>query len=136
MGGTPPAAAKLSYLAPDPTSDGSLSFWNPTGWSFSSLGIRRRRVFGNLPKRMSQQPPFRETPMHANPRNMFTMDVIEPENRRNHVEAVVGFYQLRHEVFVREMGWDLPLANDEFEIDQFDRPDTVYVLIRDAGQKV
>lgn len=33
----------------------------------------------------------------------------------------------RHKVFVERLGWQLQ-AEDGFEFDQFDRPDTVYVI--------
>lgn len=40
----------------------------------------------------------------------------------------------RHRVFVEKLGWDLQTHNG-FELDQFDRPDTVYVVSQDgAGQ--
>ncbi|HDS0919398.1 TPA: GNAT family N-acetyltransferase [Pseudomonas putida] len=41
----------------------------------------------------------------------------------------------RYEVFVEQMGWALPCAKGE-EVDQFDRPDTVYVLARDASREI
>ena len=39
----------------------------------------------------------------------------------------------RHKVFVEQLGWQLPSAQPGFERDQFDRPDTVYVVARDAS---
>jgi len=36
----------------------------------------------------------------------------------------------RHAVFVERLGWDLPVQNG-LELDQFDRPDTVYVAAQD-----
>jgi N-acyl-L-homoserine lactone synthetase len=36
----------------------------------------------------------------------------------------------RHKVFIEQLGWDLRTQNGE-ELDQFDRPDTVYVVARD-----
>ncbi|WP_437881578.1 acyl-homoserine-lactone synthase [Pseudomonas sp. LRF_L74] len=41
----------------------------------------------------------------------------------------------RYEVFVEQMGWALPCAKGE-ELDQFDQPDTVYVLTRDASREI
>jgi len=41
----------------------------------------------------------------------------------------------RHKVFVEGLGWQLPLLEQGFERDQFDRPDTLYVVARDdVGQ--
>ncbi len=41
----------------------------------------------------------------------------------------------RHKVFVENLGWDLH-APDGLEQDQFDRPDTVYVVARDNEDDV
>lgn len=37
----------------------------------------------------------------------------------------------RHQIFIERLGWPLPASNGK-ETDQFDRPDTIYVLARDA----
>jgi acyl homoserine lactone synthase len=39
--------------------------------------------------------------------------------------------QYRHEIFVKQLGWRLPMADDGFERDQYDLDDTVYVVGRD-----
>lgn len=46
-----------------------------------------------------------------------------------------GLGAYRHEVFVKMLGWDLatPMGCEQ---DQFDRPDTVYVLSRDDEQSI
>lgn len=48
--------------------------------------------------------------------------------------SLLGTYRqmaaYRHKVFVEHLGWDLH-APDGLEQDQFDRPDTVYVVARD-----
>lgn len=36
----------------------------------------------------------------------------------------------RHKVFVERLGWDLKTQNGE-ELDQFDRPDTVHIVVQD-----
>lgn len=41
----------------------------------------------------------------------------------------------RHKVFVERLGWQLR-AEDGLEFDQFDRPDTVYVIARDEDGHV
>ncbi|WP_459863082.1 acyl-homoserine-lactone synthase [Endothiovibrio diazotrophicus] len=41
----------------------------------------------------------------------------------------------RRELFVERLGWKLHVENGE-ELDQFDRPDTVYVVARDDEQRV
>jgi acyl homoserine lactone synthase len=44
----------------------------------------------------------------------------------------VALAQYRHQVFVEQLGWDLPCVGD-FERDQYDRPDTIYVVARDEA---
>lgn len=47
----------------------------------------------------------------------------------NNLEQALASY--RHKVFVESLGWELPNANAGLERDQFDRPDTVYVITQD-----
>lgn len=42
----------------------------------------------------------------------------------------------RHKVFVDGLGWQLPDARDGMERDQFDRPDTLYVIANDAAGNI
>ena len=41
----------------------------------------------------------------------------------------------RRDVFIEKLGWELPLTN-ELELDQFDRKDTIYVMVRDESREV
>jgi acyl homoserine lactone synthase len=41
----------------------------------------------------------------------------------------------RHKVFIERLGWDLPVL-DNLELDQFDRPDTIYVIRRDESGEI
>ena len=41
----------------------------------------------------------------------------------------------RHQVFIEKLGWPLPVCNGS-ESDQFDRPDTVYVIARDGSGRI
>jgi acyl homoserine lactone synthase len=41
--------------------------------------------------------------------------------------------QYRHQVFVEQLGWDLPCADSRFERDQYDREDTIYIVARDES---
>ena len=51
-----------------------------------------------------------------------------PAQLEQSLHASVGRY--RHRVFVEKLSWDVP-SQDGIEADQFDRPDTVYVVGRD-----
>ena len=42
-------------------------------------------------------------------------------------------FRHRKAVFIDQKGWDLPVTEGVFEIDNFDRDDTVYILSVDAG---
>jgi acyl-homoserine lactone synthase len=47
----------------------------------------------------------------------------------NQLEAM---YRDRKRVFVDRLGWNVPVVNGEYEIDQFDTPDAYYLLDLDA----
>jgi acyl homoserine lactone synthase len=44
--------------------------------------------------------------------------------------------QYRHEIFVKQLGWQLPMADNCYERDQYDRDDTVYVVGRDEAGSI
>jgi acyl homoserine lactone synthase len=46
------------------------------------------------------------------------------------IEAAIAAY--RHKIFIEKLGWPLPTENG-LERDQFDRPDTLYVIARDTA---
>lgn len=50
-------------------------------------------------------------------------------------ENYVKLLNYRHQVFVERLGWELNSVNG-LELDQFDRPDTVYVISRDEAGNV
>lgn len=56
-----------------------------------------------------------------------------PENLRTEIMTSVAMY--RHRVFVEKLGWQLQ-CDQELEYDQFDRPDTHYVVAQNAVQEV
>jgi acyl homoserine lactone synthase len=45
----------------------------------------------------------------------------------------IALAQYRRQVFVEQLGWDLPSADSRFERDQFDREDTIYIVARDES---
>ena len=50
------------------------------------------------------------------------------------VEAELAVY--RHRIFVEQLGWQLPTEQEGMERDQFDGPDTLYVVAKDAAGKL
>jgi acyl-homoserine lactone synthase len=54
--------------------------------------------------------------------------VIEGSQRRQLNYYFDRMFGLRHQVFIKELGWNLPASRDDREIDQYDVDDTVYLL--------
>src|SRR3954463_7693451 len=50
------------------------------------------------------------------------------------VEAELAVY--RHHVFVEQLGWELPSGQSGLERDQFDGPETLYVVAKDSTGSV
>lgn len=42
---------------------------------------------------------------------------------------LADMYRDRKRVFIDLLGWDLPILDDRYEIDQFDGPDTLYLIV-------
>lgn len=52
-----------------------------------------------------------------------------------HRHLLDGMFEDRRRLFVDLFGWDIPVVNGRFEIDQFDTADTVYLVVTcDAGE--
>jgi acyl homoserine lactone synthase len=43
--------------------------------------------------------------------------------------------EYRHKIFIQRLGWNLP-TQEGLELDQFDRPDTIYVVARDKDGSI
>ena len=63
------------------------------------------------------------------------MEFIAGTSEHLSEELFVGLAQYRHKVFVEMLGWDLPVQAG-LELDQFDRPDTIYVVAREEERVV
>lgn len=46
-----------------------------------------------------------------------------------------GIARYRHKVFIETLGWDLP-TRENLELDQFDRPDTIYLAAREEDGRL
>ncbi len=62
---------------------------------------------------------------------MTTLTVSMGSCRQLSTKIMSLMHEFRHEVFVRRLGWSLPLLEDT-ERDQYDTPDAKYVVITDA----
>lgn len=49
--------------------------------------------------------------------------------------AMGHMFEDRKRVFVDLLNWDVPIVDDRYEIDQFDGPDAVYMLVTDPDQR-
>ncbi|WP_417623466.1 acyl-homoserine-lactone synthase [Paremcibacter congregatus] len=54
--------------------------------------------------------------------------LVTKTNIHHYEKQMDQMFRLRHQVFVDEMGWDLPMARAGREVDQYDTEDTVYIL--------
>lgn len=61
------------------------------------------------------------------------VDVILPENRFAHANALLEMHQDRKRVFVDTFGWDLPSRESWLEVDDFDNEFAVYLVARAPG---
>ncbi len=62
--------------------------------------------------------------------------LVTKENRRQYAAQLRQMYQQRYQVFVEMLNWDLPLAKDGLEMDQYDTSDTLYLLKLDHNGEV
>lgn len=58
--------------------------------------------------------------------------VVMKEGRARFAEALAQMHRDRKRVFVDRLGWQVPVVDGEFEIDQFDTDEAVYLLALDA----
>jgi acyl homoserine lactone synthase len=65
---------------------------------------------------------------------MFTIVVGTQRQLQFSVEAELATY--RYKVFVEHLGWDLPITQIGSERDQFDRPDTLYIVVKDSSDRI
>lgn len=61
------------------------------------------------------------------------LQVITRANRAQHGELIGEMHRDRKRVFVDRLGWQVPVLEGEFEIDQFDGPGAVYLVATDAA---
>ncbi len=59
--------------------------------------------------------------------------VVTQENRDEYAGALAGMHRDRKRVFVDRLGWDVPVVDGQYEIDQFDTDHAIYLLDLDAA---
>jgi len=60
--------------------------------------------------------------------------VVTSANRSLYTEALARMHQIRHQVFVEELGWSDLRSDDGLEIDDFDCDEAVYLLACEDGE--
>lgn len=60
--------------------------------------------------------------------------MVTPENEHHYREEMGQAFRLRHQVFVKEMGWHNLASADGREIDQFDNEYAVHMLYIEHGK--
>lgn len=59
---------------------------------------------------------------------MVELHVICDANRHLYEDVLDDYFRIRYEIYVEERGWAELARPDGREIDQFDRPDTIYLM--------
>lgn len=56
------------------------------------------------------------------------------DSGRPHLEDAVlrNMFAARKRIFVDLLGWDVPVLAGRYEVDQFDTPDAVYIVVTDS----
>lgn len=64
------------------------------------------------------------------------VEIINRLNRELYEDTLQELYSFRYKVACGEMGWKLPDAKDEMDIDQFDTEDAVYFIDKNSMGKI
>lgn len=51
-------------------------------------------------------------------------------------KTLIEMHKFRKLVFKDRMGWDIPITDDGLDIDEFDLPETVYMVVRDIQNRI
>jgi len=62
---------------------------------------------------------------HPNPH---TIRIVTSDNRHLFEDCLEDMFKMRARAAIEEMGWNIPIDDNKRDIDQFDYPDTIYIL--------
>lgn len=51
-------------------------------------------------------------------------------------DSIIEMHRVRKFIFKDRMGWDIDISDEGLEIDDYDLPETIYILARDAKMRV
>jgi len=63
------------------------------------------------------------------------VDVVTVNNRHNFRPTLEQMHRDRKTIFVDKLKWDVPVVDGEYEIDQFDNDDAIYLLALDPERR-
>jgi acyl-homoserine lactone synthase len=63
------------------------------------------------------------------------VDVITANNRHRYAALIDQMHRDRKTVFVDRLKWDIPVIDGQFEVDQFDTDDAIYLVDTDARRQ-
>lgn len=63
------------------------------------------------------------------------IDLITSQNANQNIQLLREMFRLRHRIFKEQLGWPVECTDGE-ERDQFDRPDTAYLIASDETRRV
>ncbi|MCX7087723.1 MAG: GNAT family N-acetyltransferase, partial [Methylococcales bacterium] len=63
------------------------------------------------------------------------MDIIAGSATQLATDVIASLANYRYKVFVEQLGWQLDTP-EGIELDQFDRPDTLYVVARNHAEEI
>ena len=64
------------------------------------------------------------------------VDVVTVNNRHNFRPTLEQMHRDRKTIFVDKLKWDVPVVDGEYEIDQFDNDDAIYLLLREDDGRI
>ena len=57
--------------------------------------------------------------------------IVDAKNRHGFARDLQEMHRQRRQIFVKGLGWPLSLADDEFEVDEYDGTGVIYLLAQD-----
>ena len=63
------------------------------------------------------------------------IEIIQP-GQFGKTASLIEMHKVRKLIFKDRMKWDIDISGDELEIDDFDLPETVYILVRDEKGRI
>ncbi|MFA1721680.1 acyl-homoserine-lactone synthase [Xanthomonas campestris] len=62
--------------------------------------------------------------------------LLKNHSFETHNHFLDSFLELRHDIFIKKLGWRIPTANDRMEQDEFDNDQAIYLMINNSRGQV